>query len=72
MELLEQIETYLVRTGTSASTFGRAVVADPRFVQDLRDGRQPRRRTKQKVSDFLSAAEGCALPNSDMPHETSQ
>ncbi|PTQ10046.1 hypothetical protein CLG96_12965 [Sphingomonas oleivorans] len=69
MELLEQIETYLVRTGTSASTFGRAVVADPRFVQDLRDGRQPRRRTKQKVSNFLLTAEGFALACSDKSHE---
>lgn len=58
MELLEQIEDYLAQTRTSPSTFGRHVVADPRFVQDLRDGRRPRRKTCQKVSEFLSSPHG--------------
>lgn len=57
MELLEQIEAYLAQTRTSPSTFGRHVVADPRFVQDLRDGRRPRRKTCQKVSEFLESSE---------------
>ncbi len=54
MELLEQIETYMARTGMRASTFGRTVVADPRFVQDLRDGRRPRLKTQKRVSQYLS------------------
>ena len=57
MELLEQIEAYLVRTRMPASKFGRTVVADPRFVQDLRAGRLPRRKTCQKVAEFLVSAE---------------
>jgi 2,4-dienoyl-CoA reductase-like NADH-dependent reductase (Old Yellow Enzyme family) len=57
MELLEQIEAYLARTRTPPSKFGRTVVADPRFVQDLRAGRLPRRKTCQKVSEFLVSTE---------------
>jgi 2,4-dienoyl-CoA reductase-like NADH-dependent reductase (Old Yellow Enzyme family) len=54
MELLDQIEAYLARTGMRASTFGRAAVADPRFVQDLREGRQPRQQTRRRINDFIS------------------
>lgn len=53
MELLEQIEAYLVRSGVSPSTFGRLAVGDPRFVNDLRVGRKPRCKTQQRVSEFL-------------------
>lgn len=54
MELLDQIEAYLARTGMRASTFGRAAVADPRFVQDLREGRRPRQQTRRRINDFIS------------------
>lgn len=53
MELLDQIEGYLARTGTKASMFGRLAVGDPRFVQDLREGRRPRRKTQERVRQFL-------------------
>ena len=39
MELLEQIETYLVRTKTPPSKFGRMAVGDPRFVETLGSSR---------------------------------
>jgi hypothetical protein len=55
MELLSEIETYLSRTGLAASKFGRLAVGDPRFVDDLRSGRRPRRRTLERVSSFLAA-----------------
>lgn len=54
MELLDQIEGYLARTGTKASMFGRLAVGDPRFVQDLREGRRPRRKTQERVRQFLA------------------
>lgn len=53
MELLEQIETYLARTRVPPSKFGRVVVGDPRFVEDLRGGRLPRAKTREKVQLFL-------------------
>lgn len=54
MELLEQIEGYLARSGTKASMFGRDAVGDPRFVQDLREGRRPRRKTQERERQFLA------------------
>ncbi|QDH34976.1 hypothetical protein E2E27_11960 [Porphyrobacter sp. YT40] len=65
MELLEQIERYLARSGTRASMFGRQVVGDPRFVQDLRKGRRPRRKTAQRILNFLASTEGVASARSD-------
>ena len=54
MELLEQIEAYLAQTRTSPSTFGRVAVGDPRFVKDLREGRQLRSTTEARVKAFLA------------------
>jgi len=57
MELLNEIETYLSRTGLAASKFGRLAVGDPRFVEDLRSGRRPRRKTLERVSCYLADCE---------------
>lgn len=54
MELLEQVEDYLVRAGVAPSKFGRAVLGDPRLVDDLRAGRKLRRRTQERVQRYLS------------------
>lgn len=54
MELLQQIEEYLVRSGTRPSMFGRQAVGDPRFVQDLREGRRPRKKTQQRIRNFMT------------------
>jgi len=53
MELLEQVEAYLARTRVPPSTFGRMVLGDPRFVDDLRSGRRPRPKTKARVCAYL-------------------
>ena len=58
MELLEQIEEYLVQTRTSPSTFGRLAVGDPRFVKDLRAGRRPRTGTRLRVLTYISPPQG--------------
>lgn len=54
MELLEQIESYLADNRVPASTFGRTVLGDPRFVDDLRLGRRPRRKTQERVRFYLN------------------
>ncbi|PKB25310.1 hypothetical protein B0I00_0504 [Novosphingobium kunmingense] len=56
MELLEQIEAYLERTRTPPSKFGRMAVGDPRFVDDLRAGRRPRRKTEARVQQYLQTS----------------
>ena len=55
--LLQRIDAYLRRTKTSPTRFGRDAVGDPNFVLDLRDGREPRRRTVQRVVRFIEAQE---------------
>jgi hypothetical protein len=54
MELLEQIEAYIERVRIAPSRFGRMALGDPRFVDDLRSGRKPRRKTQERVQAFLS------------------
>lgn len=59
MELLEQVEGYLARTKVPPSTFGRMVLGDPRFVDDLRTGRKLRRKTQERVRHYLTQAQSC-------------
>ena len=66
MDLLNEIETHLRRTGLSASKFGRLAVGDPRFVDDLRGGRHPRRRTLERVSIFLAERSASIEPTIDV------
>jgi hypothetical protein len=56
-ELLEKIERHLVVTGVAATRFGRTVVGDPRFVEDLRAGRMPRERTVARIRNYLDRPE---------------
>ncbi len=58
MHLLTRIQRHLRRTDTTATQFGREVVGDPRFVFDLRNGREPRAGTVQRVHAWLDAQAG--------------
>jgi len=53
MHLLRSIEQHLRQTGTAPTRFGRDAVGDPRFVEDLRRGREPRGSTEQRVRAYL-------------------
>ena len=55
MALLRKIELYLRRSGMPPTRFGREVVHDPRFVFDLRRGREPRRETERRVVAWIDA-----------------
>lgn len=57
MKLLKRIEAYLKRSHTSATRFGREAVRDPKFVHDLRCGREPRAALRRRVEAFLDARE---------------
>ena len=54
--LLREIEKYLRRNDTAPTRFGREVVGDPRFVFDLRNGRDPRPATIARVRAYLEGA----------------
>ena len=60
MSLLIKIERHLRRRGVSPSRFGREVAGDPRFVFDLRRGREPRADMQARVLDFMTESEGTA------------
>ena len=53
MQLLREIEKFLRDSNTPAARFGRDAVRDPRFAFDLRNGREPRARTVERVRAFL-------------------
>ena len=53
MHLLTEVEKYLRISHIPAARFGREVMRDPRFVFDLRNGREPRDRTITRVRAFL-------------------
>jgi len=53
VHLLREVEKYLRLSNTPAARFGREVMGDPRFVFDLRKGREPRLRTVQRVRAYL-------------------
>jgi len=54
MHLLSAIEKFLRRTRIPPTRFGREAVGDPRFVDDLRNGREPRAATVARVADYLA------------------
>ena len=53
MYLLREIEKFLRSSSVPATRFGRDALNDPRFVFDLRRGREPRAETVARVVDFL-------------------
>ena len=57
VNLLREIERFLNRSHTAPAKFGREALGDPRFVFDLRRGREPRPGTVKRVRDFLEAAQ---------------
>ncbi|MFC3174693.1 hypothetical protein ACFOD9_10550 [Novosphingobium bradum] len=52
--LLTKIERFLRETGMPWTKFGRLATHDPRFVQDLRNGRTPRTHTAKRVEHFMN------------------
>ncbi len=57
MSLLVMVERHLRRRCVPPSRFGREATGDPRFVFDLRRGREPRQATQDKVLSFIALTE---------------
>ena len=62
-DLIHMIDAHLSQTGTGAAAFGLAAVGDPNFVRNLRAGREPRRKTVQRVLAALGEAQPGKLSN---------
>ena len=58
MTLLTEIEAFCHRNGMAETTFGRRVVNDNSFVRDLRNGRDVKLSTVQRVQAWMAAHEG--------------
>ncbi|MET0587235.1 MAG: hypothetical protein ABWZ75_01835 [Novosphingobium sp.] len=52
--LIRQIERFLRETGMPWTKFGRLAAHDPRFVEDLRNGRTPRPATQARIEHFMN------------------
>jgi 2,4-dienoyl-CoA reductase-like NADH-dependent reductase (Old Yellow Enzyme family) len=60
--LLQRIERHMRRQRMSPTRFGREVVGDPNLLSQLRDGRELRAATAQRITDYLdeNEVEECA------------
>lgn len=54
MHLLREIEKFIREHDMPWTKFGRLSVRDPRFVEDLRNGRQPGPKVSQNVEHFMN------------------
>jgi hypothetical protein len=57
VHLLREVEKFLRQNETAPTRFGREAVGDPRFVFDLRRGRDPRPHTVRRVLAYLEAGQ---------------
>ena len=55
VHLLREVEIFLRTSNVPPERFGRQVMGDPRFVFDLRRGREPRPRTVARILRFLES-----------------
>jgi len=55
--LLNKVEKFLRQSDVAPTRFGRDEVGDPRFVFDLRNGRDPRPQTVARVLAYLEAGQ---------------
>lgn len=55
VNILHDVEKFLKNSNMPPAKFGREAMKDPRFVFDLRNGREPSARTVKKVRDYLEA-----------------
>lgn len=78
MTLLQEIEAFLLANSMSATAFGADALNDPPFVAQLRNGRDVKLSTAERVRKFIAdperqKAEGeglghdCSLSGADVP-----
>lgn len=51
--LLQRIERHMRRRRLSPTRFGREAIGDPNLLMQLRDGRELRAATAQRIVDYL-------------------
>lgn len=56
--ILREIEAHLRARKMTPTRFGREAVGDPKFVAQLRNGREPRSATVRRVRDYIRSKAG--------------
>ena len=59
--LIRRIEKFLRQHAMPATQFGRLAAPDPRFVLDLRNGREPRGVTEAHIRSFISGFDAAVV-----------
>jgi hypothetical protein len=54
MDMLRTIERFLRRHNMPRTKFGRLAAHDPRLVDDMRNGREPRAAMRKKIEHFMN------------------
>ena len=55
MELRRRINLFLRRSRMPPTTFGREAINDPRFMRDLINGRELRKKTAERIVAWLDS-----------------
>lgn len=55
--ILARVDAYLVGKAVTPTAIGKAIAGDPNFIFDLRHGREPRRKTLEKVAQRMGRLE---------------
>ena len=66
--LIRSIEKFLRQHRMPATKFGRLAAHDPRFVLDLRMGREPRGMTEARINGFIARYEAARDPGGENVH----
>jgi hypothetical protein len=66
--LLQRIERHMRARRMSPTRFGREAVGDPNLIQQLKDGRELRAATAQRIIDYLNDNEGEECPCARCSH----
>lgn len=66
--LIRSIEKFLRRHDMPATKFGRLAAQDPRFVLDLRMGREPRVATEARIQGFIAGFDAARTPAAETAH----
>ncbi|MDX0541652.1 hypothetical protein GOC59_18890 [Sinorhizobium medicae] len=54
------VETFIAERKMTPTHFGKQFAGDPLFVFQLREGREPRMQTRQRILEAMSDAEASA------------
>lgn len=57
-ELIEAIDAFCAEHSMGTTVFGLKAVNDPTFMKTLKDGREVRRKTRQRVLGFIEGFDG--------------